>query len=49
MRTFGQRRRIWATMRAISPTAPAAASILAGRSFAANKCRLSLPKSQIRA
>jgi hypothetical protein len=39
MRTLGQRRRIWATIRAISSTLPALASILAGRNLAASKCR----------
>jgi Tfp pilus assembly pilus retraction ATPase PilT len=39
MRTFGQRQRICAMMRAISSTAPEAASALPGRSLAANKCR----------
>jgi len=39
MRTCGQRRRICATMRATSCTAPAAASMRAGRSLAANRWR----------
>jgi hypothetical protein len=38
MRTAGQRARICATMRAVSSTAPAAASMLAGRCFAAKRC-----------
>jgi hypothetical protein len=37
MRTSGQRRRMWATMRATSSTEPAAASIFARRSLAANR------------
>jgi len=39
MRTFGQLRRICATMRATSSVAPAAASMLALRSLAANRWR----------
>jgi len=39
MRTRGQRLRIWATMRAISSTAPAEASMFDRRSLAASKCR----------
>ena len=38
MRTSGHRMRIWATMRAVSSTAPAAAAMLARRSLDANKC-----------
>ena len=38
MRVCGQRARICATMRAISSSAPAAASMLAGRSLAASRC-----------
>jgi hypothetical protein len=39
MRTFGQRSRMWATMRATSSTAPSAASMLATRSLEANRYR----------
>ena len=35
----GQRARIWPTIRAISSTAPALASMFAGRSLAARRCR----------
>jgi hypothetical protein len=38
MPTSGQRARICATMRAVSSTAPAEASMLARRSLAANRC-----------
>ena len=38
MRTCGQRARIWVTMRAVSSTAPADASMSARRSFDANRC-----------
>jgi hypothetical protein len=38
MRISGHRARIWATMRAVSSTAPAAASMSARRSFAASRC-----------
>jgi hypothetical protein len=34
----GQRARIWAVIRATSSTAPADASMLERRSFAANRC-----------
>jgi hypothetical protein len=39
MRTLGQRWRIWATIRATSSMLPALASMLAGRNFAASRCR----------
>jgi len=39
MRTFGQRWPMRATIRAISSTLPALASMLAGRNLAANRCR----------
>ena len=39
MRTRGQRRRICATIRTTSSTAPAEASMLERRSFAASRCR----------
>ena len=38
-RLFGQRWRMRATIRAISSTLPALASMLAGRNLAANRCR----------
>jgi hypothetical protein len=36
---MGQRLRIWATMHDTSSTEPAAASMLAGRNLATNRCR----------
>jgi hypothetical protein len=39
MRVRGQRRRIWATIRITSSSAPAEASMFDRRSFAASRCR----------
>jgi hypothetical protein len=39
MRTAGQRRPIWATIRATSSMLPALPSMLEGRSLAASRCR----------
>jgi hypothetical protein len=39
IRTRGQRARTWPTIRAISSTAPAAASMFERLSFAASRCR----------